>query len=45
MWFVVAADRAERIAEVLALIEAEAGLPVLDMPKMEEFFIGLRLAA
>ena len=32
-------------AEVLALIEAETGLPVLDMPKMQEFFIGLRLAA
>ena len=45
MWFVVAADRPERIAEVLALIEAETGLPVLDMPKMQEFFIGLRLAA
>jgi DNA-binding Lrp family transcriptional regulator len=45
MWFVVAADRSERIAEVLALIEAETELPVLDMPKMQEFFIGLRLAA
>jgi DNA-binding Lrp family transcriptional regulator len=45
MWFVVAADRPERIAEVLALIEAETGFPVLDMPKMQEFFIGLRIAA
>jgi siroheme decarboxylase len=45
MWFVVAADQPERIAEVLALVEAETGLPVLDMPKMQEFFIGLRLAA
>ena len=45
MWFVVAANRPERIAEVLALIEAETGFPVLDMPKMQEFFIGLRIAA
>lgn len=45
MWFVVAADRPDRIAEVIALIEAETGLPVLAMPKREEFFIGLRLVA
>ncbi len=45
MWFVVAVDRPERIAEVLAAIEAETKLPVLDMPKREEFFIGLRLSA
>jgi siroheme decarboxylase len=45
MWFVVAADRPERIAEVLAAIEVETGIPVLDMPKREEFFIGLRLVA
>jgi siroheme decarboxylase len=45
MWFVVAADRPERIAEVLAEIEAETGIAVLDMPKREEYFIGLRLVA
>lgn len=45
MWFVVAAERPERLAEVLAAIGAETGLSVLDMPKLDEFFIGLRLAA
>lgn len=43
LWFVLAADRAERIAEVIADIEHLSGLPVLDLPKQEEFFVGLRL--
>ena len=43
MWFVVAAERPERIAEVLGEIEEETGLTVLDLPKLEEFFIGLRV--
>ena len=45
MWFVVATERAERIAEVLGEIEKETGLTVHDMPKIEEFFIGLRFEA
>ena len=45
MWFVVATDRHERVAEVLAEIESGTGLRVYDMPKIEEFFIGLRFAA
>lgn len=45
MWFVVATDRRERVAEVLAEIESGTGLRVYDMPKIEEFFIGLRFAA
>ncbi|MDO8608775.1 MAG: AsnC family transcriptional regulator [Phaeospirillum sp.] len=45
MWFVVATERPERIAEVLAEIEARTGLPVHDMPKTEEFFVGLRFEA
>jgi len=44
MWFVVAAERPGRIAEVLDEIRAATGLVVYDMPKIEEFFIGLRLA-
>jgi DNA-binding Lrp family transcriptional regulator len=43
MWFVVAADRRTRIDQVIGEIEAATGLDVLDMPKVEEFFIGLRL--
>jgi len=44
MWFVVSAERPERIAQVLDEIRAATGLAVYDMPKIEEFFIGLRLA-
>ena len=43
MWFVVAADRPERIDEVLNEIEEETGLQVLVLPKLEEFFIGLKV--
>jgi DNA-binding Lrp family transcriptional regulator len=45
MWFVIATERPERITEVIAEIEAETGLQVLDMPKVEEFFVGLRFEA
>lgn len=45
MWFVVAADRPERIAEVLDEIRSRTGLDVLDLPKEEEFFLELRLTA
>ncbi len=43
MWFVVAAEQPERIAEVLCQIEIETGLQVLSLPKLEEFFIGLKV--
>jgi|SaaInlStandDraft_6_1057023.scaffolds.fasta_scaffold22618_3 siroheme decarboxylase len=42
MWFVIATDRPGRIAEVISEIENETGLPVHNMPKTEEFFVGLR---
>ena len=45
MWFVVAAERPERVGEVLAEIEAATGLAVLGLPKTEEFFLELRLDA
>lgn len=45
MWFVVAADRPERVAEVLDEIAAETDLTVYDMPKLREFRLNLRLAA
>lgn len=45
MWFVVAAERPERVAEVLGEIARETGLEVLDLPKRTEFFLELRLAA
>lgn len=43
MWFVLATETPERIAETLTDIETATGIKVYDMPKQEEFFIGLRL--
>lgn len=43
MWFVVAAESRETIDRVLADIEAQTNLAVHDMPKENEFFIGLKL--
>ncbi len=45
MWFVVAVDDPARIAAVLADIEARTGHRVHDMPKLDEFYLGLRLQA
>ena len=45
MWFVLATETPERIAEAIAEIAAETGLKVYNMPKIDEFFIGLRLEA
>jgi DNA-binding Lrp family transcriptional regulator len=43
MWFVLASERRERLAEVAAEIERETGLAVYSMPKTQEFFVGLRV--
>ena len=45
MWFVIATETPERIKIVIAEIEAETDLRVYDMPKIEEFYIGLRFQA
>lgn len=45
MWFVVAAETASRLAEVLAEIEAATGLAVVDLPKEAEYFLEVRLPA
>ena len=45
MWFVVATETPERIREVLGEIEARTGLVTHDMPKIEEFYVGLRFEA
>jgi DNA-binding Lrp family transcriptional regulator len=45
MWFVVATERPDCIAEVLSDIEAATGLAVLDLPKIEEYFLELKLSA
>ena len=45
MWFVIATETPERIADVIAEIETATGLTVHDMPKRREFFVGLRFEA
>jgi DNA-binding Lrp family transcriptional regulator len=45
LWFVVATENALRITAVLAGIEAATGIAVLNMPKLEEYFLELRLDA
>jgi len=42
MWFVLATETPERIEEVLVEIRERTGYPVYNMPKIEEFFVGLR---
>ena len=45
MWFVLACERPDQIAEAAAQIEGETGLKVLRFPKTKEFFIGFRVEA
>ncbi len=42
LWFVLAVEEPGRIEEVIAEIEAATGYRVHDLPKREEFFVGLR---
>lgn len=42
MWFVLATETPERIDEVIQEIESQTGHEVYNMPKQEEFFVGLR---
>ncbi len=43
LWFVLATETPGEIPAVLAAIEQRTGLPVYDMPKIEEFYVGLQL--
>lgn len=45
MWFVVATEDPVRVRAVLDEIAEATGLPVLNMPKQEEYFLQLRLTA
>ncbi len=45
MWFVLATETEGEIAEVADRLEKETGLTVLCFPKLQEFFIGFRVAA
>lgn len=45
MWFVIATETPEGVEETIAGIEAATGLKVHNMPKKQEFFVGLRFEA
>jgi DNA-binding Lrp family transcriptional regulator len=45
MWFVLATETPDGIARAIARIERETGLPVLHLPKLREYFVGLNLTA
>ncbi|WP_371170526.1 Lrp/AsnC family transcriptional regulator [Aliiroseovarius sp. 2305UL8-7] len=45
MWFVLACETPEDIHVISDQIEDETGLPVHRFPKLQEFFIGFRVAA
>jgi len=44
MWFVLATETPERIAAVIDAIEQQTGYRVYNMPKLEEFFVGLHFS-
>jgi DNA-binding Lrp family transcriptional regulator len=45
MWFVVATETPEQLAQTLEKIEQQTHLPVFNMPKINEYFVGLKLEA
>jgi siroheme decarboxylase len=45
MWFVLAVERPEAIDATVARIEAATGLEVLNLPKLDEYFLELKLSA
>jgi len=45
MWFVLATETPEQIQQVISKIEIKTGLTVYNMPKIQEYFVGLRLQA
>ena len=45
MWFVIATETPEGVANVIGKIEAATGYRVYNMPKEEEFYVNLRFKA
>ncbi|WP_206485687.1 Lrp/AsnC family transcriptional regulator [Thalassotalea sp. G2M2-11] len=43
MWFVIATESQQEIEQVVKAIEAKTGFSVLNVPKLEEFYVGLYL--
>lgn len=45
MWFVLATETPEQIQQVINQIESQTRLTVYNMPKIQEYFVGLKLEA
>jgi len=45
MWFVLATETPQGIAEAISRIERDTGLPVFAFPKEKEYFVEMKLAA
>ncbi len=45
MWFVLATETPEEIPAVIAAIERETSYRVYNMPKLEEFYVGIKFEA
>lgn len=45
MWFVLATSTPEAIDRTIRALEAETGYPILNLPRLDEYYIGLQLAA
>lgn len=45
MWFVIATEHEEQVADVIKAIERVTALRVFALPKLEEFYVGLRFEA
>ncbi len=45
MWFVIAADSQEGVTDTIDAIQRATGLDVINLPKLEEFYVGLKLEA
>ena len=43
MWFVLATERPEQVQNIIEAIEQQTGLPVRNMPKINEYYVGLQL--
>lgn len=41
MWFVLATETQNELEQTIRAIESDTGLPVLNMPKLQEFYVGL----
>ncbi|MES0326853.1 MAG: Lrp/AsnC family transcriptional regulator, partial [Gammaproteobacteria bacterium] len=45
MWFVLATETQQELNNTLNAIEDTTGIPVYNMPKQKEFFVGLHFKA